>query len=733
MVRFFILSIVFIYIDSVTPQNRPQYFWPTDASTLMSSSFCEYRDGHYHSAIDIKTWVREGYKCFAIEDGKVERIRVSPFGYGKALYLRLKDGNMAVYAHLQRFNNKIEKAVRARQLKNKKYQLNWYPKDLYVKKSEIIAYTGRTGIGVPHLHFEIRNNKGNPINPLNFYPQVKDKIRPRIQKMTVIPLEDKATVNSSRQAQTFDVTYIRNGVNVVKQPIYVKGRVGLMIKGFDQADGANNKYGFYETSMRVDSKEIFRITYDELNFATTRHIYTETYYPFWATNREVFHKLYIEPFNPLSFYSDIPGEDGSILVNHKPRSFEITVTDFHGNRTVLKGELIADTRPNIQIREVAQYDSSIYIHFSSDPFKDFKMFSGDSLRQTNAIDFFEVIDGKFSHPQQGLRIKTNISDKQQKYIRMAIKGKNNLSAYQIIPLENSDLSDPDLRFLGKNMIYHFRDVPAGSRLEIEGMNNILIPNHKPDGTNEVIISHTDINDHTLAFNMISMGDTTWSDTIQVGKWEPGDSKTLSWFDSSFTVIPGTKSFLDTVIVQSKIISADSVSQIIPTLGEIYSLSPGNIPVFQSANVQIKFDSLPGWGNWNLFRTDGINSLSFVGGNIDSAKRVIRARTNPFGGFVLACDTIPPVLEVRSPVQGKTYKNNPPINFSVSDEFSGIGSDENISVIIDGEFVLPEWDPEDKLVEAKIDKNLPSGNHTLTISVKDQSDNMTTTAIYFTIR
>jgi hypothetical protein len=157
-----------------------------------------------------------------------------------------------------------------------------------------------------------------------------------------------------------------------------------------------------------------------------------------------------------------------------------------------------------------------------------------------------------------------------------------------------------------------------------------------------------------------------------------------------------------------------------------------LPLF-SPHIKIKFDSLPDWGNWNLFKTNGSNSLSFVGGTIDTTNKYIKARTNPFGQFILACDTIPPEIDIRTPVQAKKYTRNPDISFSVSDEHSGIGSEENISLIIDGDFVLPEWDPEDKLVTAKIDKNLQSGNHTLTISVKDQSGNITSSAIYFTIQ
>ena len=733
MLKYLIFILFIINIITVRSQTAQKYLWPTDASTYMSSSFCEFRDGHYHSAIDIKTWVREGYKCFAIDDGKIERIRMSPFGYGKVVYLRLNDGNVAVYAHLQRFNNKIDKAVREQQLKNERYQLNWYPKNLYVKKGDVIAYTGRTGIGVPHLHFEIRNKNGHPVNPLNFYNQVKDNIRPRIKKFAVVPLSKDATVNSSKKPRTFDVTYIRNGINIIKKPIYVKGRVGLMLSGFDQADGAGNKYGFHETIMNVDGKEIFRITYDELHFSTTRHIYTETYYPFWSSQKEVFHKLFIEPFNPLSFYKRVHGEDGSVIEAEKPRSFEIIVTDFHGNKSILKGELIADFRPDITLKEIARSDSNIYVNFSTESLKDIKLFAGDSLQVYKRISYFEVIEGKLSRPESGVLIKTVIPDTNSNYLKIQITGKNNQISQKVIKIQHKEIPVPDQSYLGKRLVYDFPALPLNSKF-ISGLtNNTFMIHRLPDGNVEAVIDHTFINEQSMALHIISGTDTIWSDYPQFGKWNPGESTTISWFDSSFSITPAAGSFIDTIIVRADTLSADSVTRILPTLGKIYSLSPNNIPVFKSARIKILIDSLPNWGNWNLFKTNGTNSLSFIGGKIDTISRFITATTNPFGHFVVACDTTPPLLEIKSPVQAKLYSKKPMIKFSISDEHSGIGTAENISVVIDGEFVLPEWDPEDKLVTAKIDKALTPGNHTLTISVKDQSNNITRSAIYFIIR
>ena len=138
IIRFLLFILLVLQLQA---QEKKNYIWPTNASNYLTSSFCEYRPGHYHSAIDIKTWNKEGYPIYAISDAHIYRIRVSPFGYGKVIYLLLDDGNYAVYAHLQRFSPKLDYKVRSVQLANKRYTLNWIPDSIRVKKGEILGYT----------------------------------------------------------------------------------------------------------------------------------------------------------------------------------------------------------------------------------------------------------------------------------------------------------------------------------------------------------------------------------------------------------------------------------------------------------------------------------------------------------------------------------------------------------------------------------------------------------------
>src|SRR4030066_2179478 len=164
MIRKYISVVLF----SIFQLSHSQaYLWPTDASNAMTSSFAEYRAGRFHAGIDIKTWGQTGFKIFAVRPGYVSRIRVSPYGYGRALYLTLDTGETVIYAHLQKFNPEIESFVKKEQEKRGKFSIQLFPiaAEFKYQQGDVLGYTGKTGIGYPHLHFEMRDKANNPYNP----------------------------------------------------------------------------------------------------------------------------------------------------------------------------------------------------------------------------------------------------------------------------------------------------------------------------------------------------------------------------------------------------------------------------------------------------------------------------------------------------------------------------------------------------------------------------------------
>ena len=63
----------------INAQEYPNNFRnPLGIENYLSGNFGELRGFHFHSGLDIKTNQREGYNIYAIEDGYVSRINVSP-------------------------------------------------------------------------------------------------------------------------------------------------------------------------------------------------------------------------------------------------------------------------------------------------------------------------------------------------------------------------------------------------------------------------------------------------------------------------------------------------------------------------------------------------------------------------------------------------------------------------------------------------------------------------------
>ncbi|MBN2308918.1 MAG: M23 family metallopeptidase, partial [Candidatus Hydrogenedentes bacterium] len=119
------------------------YDWPLDLPRALTSSFAEYRPGRFHAGIDLRTGP-VGKAVHAPADGHVSRIRCSPWGYGKAVYVQLADGNTVVFGHLQGFSAPLEAYVRAHQHRLRSYTVDLYPEAgaFPVRRGEVIARSG---------------------------------------------------------------------------------------------------------------------------------------------------------------------------------------------------------------------------------------------------------------------------------------------------------------------------------------------------------------------------------------------------------------------------------------------------------------------------------------------------------------------------------------------------------------------------------------------------------------
>ena len=320
------------------------YGWPLDAPPALTSTYAEYRSGRFHAGLDIKTWGKEGYPCLAVGDGYVWRVRTSPWGYGKVVYLRLADGNTAVYAHLSAFSKEIEKVVAEEQDRRGAYSVNLYlPKErIQVRRGATIAFSGSTGSGFPHLHFEIRDAEQRPLNPLLNGFSVQDTTEPTLVAAAFLPLDADARVDG-RAVPKIQPLQSEDG-EATFGSISVWGRIGVAIKAFDRADASalTNRLAPYGLTLAVDGNVLFRTTYDAFSYDQVREVDLDRSFALTRAGKKGFHNLYLERGNSLPLYEDRPVGSGVIVagIDAQPgtrlkagqHQMEFLVADGAGNR-----------------------------------------------------------------------------------------------------------------------------------------------------------------------------------------------------------------------------------------------------------------------------------------------------------------------------------------------------------------------------------------------------------------
>ena len=121
----------------------------------------------------IRSIKKEGLNVHAAAEGFISRIKISTFGYGKAIYITHPNGFTTVYGHLSSLSSKIDTYLKAEQYKLKSFEVDLYlkPTDILISKNEIVALSGNTGgSDGPHLHFEFRIG-GRHVDPLTLAQQ----------------------------------------------------------------------------------------------------------------------------------------------------------------------------------------------------------------------------------------------------------------------------------------------------------------------------------------------------------------------------------------------------------------------------------------------------------------------------------------------------------------------------------------------------------------------------------
>jgi hypothetical protein len=306
---FFLLNSLFVTGQA---DPAPKYHPPLDIPLVLSANFGEIRPNHFHMGVDFKTNGKEGLSLYAIEDGYVARIKTSPSGYGKVLYINHPNGVTSVYAHCSRFDGAIESYVESVQFKEETTEIDIYltENDLPVRKGQRIALSGNTGNSSgPHLHFELRDTKSeDALNPLNHGFNIADHKAPLLKSINLYFLNDKGyTIPGKSRTLPLVKTalgYTAQGGGFILDSDICRSNesIGFALNGSDTYDGASNACGLYETQLKLNDTVVFTQKIDRISFDHTRYVNTYTDYEAYQQAKSKYHKSFKTDLNPLSIY-----------------------------------------------------------------------------------------------------------------------------------------------------------------------------------------------------------------------------------------------------------------------------------------------------------------------------------------------------------------------------------------------------------------------------------------------
>ncbi|MEZ4837883.1 M23 family metallopeptidase [Flavobacterium sp.] len=328
----------FIFSQDKYPKN--DFIPPLEIPLSLSGTFGELRSNHFHSGIDFRTQQKEGLNVIAVADGYVSRIKISTFGYGKAVYVTHPNGYTSVYGHLLKTSPKIDAYVKKQHYFLENFEIDVFPQpdELVVSQGEIIALSGNTGgSGGPHLHFEYRDTKTEKIiNPFFFglNAKVKDTRIPVINEIVVYPLGEEGMVNQSQIPIQIPITQQKDG-SYLASKVLARGEIGFGVNTYDQSDNSYGKNGIFKIEATLDGSPSFAITFDTFSYDETRYINAYIDYQRYKKMNQRVQKLFFTKKYPLSLVSSNQNNGIIKVGNNLSHNYKLEVSDYHGNKTTI--------------------------------------------------------------------------------------------------------------------------------------------------------------------------------------------------------------------------------------------------------------------------------------------------------------------------------------------------------------------------------------------------------------
>ncbi|NOQ21297.1 MAG: peptidoglycan DD-metalloendopeptidase family protein [Candidatus Aegiribacteria sp.] len=161
-----------VYSFRMTGDNYPSHYYsdgielmkllnymPITTFEEMTGPCGEPRGNHSHSGVDYKA--PEGTPVRTCRGGSVTRLNWNQDYNGNCVEIEIGSGYSEIFLHLQGVAERIHEGS-------------------ILEKGDIVGYVGSTGVTstAPHIHYQINDENGNPIDPYLFYSSYRRRLSP---------------------------------------------------------------------------------------------------------------------------------------------------------------------------------------------------------------------------------------------------------------------------------------------------------------------------------------------------------------------------------------------------------------------------------------------------------------------------------------------------------------------------------------------------------------------------
>lgn len=717
--------------------------WPVNRKIDLSSGFGDFRQNRFHAGVDIRTGGKVGTQIIAPVSGYIHRVRTAYKGYGKGLYLKGDDGFIYVFGHLLDFEPKINLIVKAEQRKTKRYFLDMtIPKDqLRVKKGDFLGYTGQTGAGAPHLHFEKRTADNFPINPLTNGFSLNDKTKPTFSKIGFKMLEKNALFDNGLRELEFTPRFDPATQNYYLDTLlYFNRPFGLFAEVYDQMRNGGMQQSVYKLTLKVDNKEFYSVIFEKLDFETQRAVNLRYEYLKAVNKEKRVQRLYNADGNDFNGNKSKNKSYGKLGINknitYGHHSGEIIAEDCFGNKRTLLFDFIYGPQ-----EELYHLDSHIVAQHKNNYYYFSPTINLEAMQIDSVLPFINRAD------RWGMSKETKVETLENGQIRCKLVGlTTSTTTIRLFVFSKKALIRDNvfsgIMLKGKQSVSLSYDIledgilinldvqarqSADARIELyykDKLLDVLYPKLFNMTMYRCFIPPLEKYEHIDKIGFAMSKDTTYPlqyrDSLKIHLVGHKDNQKI--ISQGITFEFEKENFYKPrfIEIEKRFYLKDSKERLVSSLVEVKPeafLCKSNFKMSYTVRKSDPFYERSGFGWFDK------EDKKWVWLENEREKYTLSAESTGGGTFVVLYDLAPPVISRISVINGKTYTNrNMKISFLVEDLLSDIADDQAFNVKLSKEWLIPEYDPESKLFIARPASPLAPGKHHLGIEVVDRVGN-----------